>query len=261
MQLRIPALANCLLSTGTPSAATTDAEPDLKLVSTKELLALANAILSCTDPLVTVPTEIIRAGLRAVSARKRSATYFISKTKKEDAEMVQANEGHSHFFSVMEEVIMALQPRFAVSAGANAANTPLAPSTIDDLENCFAALEVEEPSEESVSESKLVPQEVLVQPMYDVEPPESRREIEKEKLFAFFCLFNDLQHLRSFVRTLWIEFGLGVIDLITASVTTNAAFQLAIRTQDEILVAYPECGDYQSTHTYTFFPTSFFPLC
>lgn len=35
------------------------------------------------------------------------------------------------------------------------------------------------------------------------------------------------------------------IDLITASVITNSAFQLAIRTQDEILAAYPQYRDNQ----------------
>lgn len=35
-------------------------------------------------------------------------------------------------------------------------------------------------------------------------------------------------------------------DLMTTAVITNTAFQLAIRTQDEILAAHPDCGDYQN---------------
>jgi hypothetical protein len=188
----------------------------------------------------------MRAGLRAVSARKRCAGYFKSKTDSRDSQATQANRGHSYFISLMEEVIMALQPCFALSAGINPGepDPKISSYNIEDLENRFASLEVEEPME--TSDDAQPATAGLPKPTYKVETPKDKESVEAEKFFALFCLFDDLQSLRTLLEKLWVEYSLGKVDLITASVTTNAAFQLSVRTQEEMLVAYPECGDYQS---------------
>jgi hypothetical protein len=150
----------------------------------------------------------------------------------------------------MEEVIMALQPCFSLSAGVNAANADSKNNTdytIEDVENRFAALEVEEPTELSGPLEDAHPTTSSAsEPIYQLEAPKDKANAEAEKLFALFCLFDDLQNLRKFLMELWSGYGAGRVDLITAAVTTNAAFQLAVRTQEEMLAAYPECGNYQS---------------
>jgi hypothetical protein len=192
-----------------------------------------------------IPSEIMRAGIRAVSARKRSAHYFESNTNSRDTKATQANRGHTHFISLLEEAIMTLQPCFALSVSANSGEEPERSNfTIEDLENRFATLEVEEPMEQLDDVHSTI--SVHTELVYQVEAPEDQESIEAEKFFALFCLFDDLQNLRGFLEKLWIEYGAGNVDLITAAVTTNSAFQLALRTQEEMLAAYPECGDYQS---------------
>jgi hypothetical protein len=101
----------------------------------------------------------------------------------------------------------------------------------------FAALDVEEPAEQPTSTAP-------AKPIYAIEPSTTSEDPE-EKLFALFCLFYDLSRLRQFLMNLWKDYLHNKIDLITVAGTTNTAFQLAIRTQDEILAAYPDCGDYQ----------------
>ncbi len=215
-------------------------------MSLQELLPLAQAIFNSKNP-IKIPSEIMRAGFRAVSARKRCAGYFKDNTDPRDAETARANQGHSYFISLMEEVIMALQPCFERSSGTEQAakqDLKTTGSSIEDLENKFAALEVEEPINRSddaqPSDSK------APQPFYELELPKNKENAQAEKLFALFCLFDDFQSLRTFVSELWTRYGAGRVDLITASVTSNAAFQLAVRTQEEMQTAYPECGDYQS---------------
>ena len=116
--------------------------------------------------------------------------------------------------------------------------------SIEDLENKFAALDVEEPIERS--DDAQLTNSKTPEPFYELELPKNKENAEAEKLFALFCLFDDFQSLRTFVMELWTGYGAGRVDLITASVSTNAAFQLALRTQEEMQAAYPECGDYQS---------------
>jgi hypothetical protein len=163
--------------------------------------------------------------------------------------MAAENHGHSHFILLMEEVVMALQPHFATSAGIESREAYLTPSTsaMEALENRFATLEVEElaesDGENTAGQIPSPPESQLL--IYEIEPAKEKKDVEQDELFAIFCLFDDLDRLRSYVQDLWVNYKQQKIDLITASVTTNTAFQLAIRAQDEILAAYPEYSDYQ----------------
>lgn len=189
---------------------------------------------------ITIPYEIIPAGLRTVSARKKQAALFEDITESEDEEMAQSNEGHVYFISALEEVIITLQPCFSSTARASEDKPNAQPpaNTIEDLQNRFAALEVEEPTEDS---GEAAPSPRVV---YEVEPPKSEKEIKREKMFAIFCLFQDFDELQHLIEDMWYEFALGKLDLITASVTTKAAFQVATRMQDELTVLYPDCKYY-----------------
>jgi len=217
------------------------------MVSSKDILSLANTIAKSENPLITVPSDIIRAALRAISARKRSNAYFESKTDG-DAATEEKNRSHTYFISLMEQVVMVLQPRFATTAGNGSGELGQgpSPSSLEALENRFAALELEdlvESDDETTTNQPAPSSETRF--VYGVDPGKVIEDLEQEKLFAVYCLFDDLDRLRTFVSNLWQEYKKQKIDLITASVVTNTAFQLAIRTQDEILAAYPEYRDYQ----------------
>lgn len=216
------------------------------LVDYEDLLPSAKAIANFKDPTVKIPSEIIRAALRAVSARNRFTAYFRSKTKAGENEMARDNDRHSYFIALMEEVLLTLQPCFAVSAGDATGEDRQPSSTLEDLENRFAILEVEEPVEQEGDDAMGSAALSPTQPIYDLEIPKVEKDMEEEKLFAIFCLFEDLGRLRTYLSRVWVEYKLGIVDLITASVTTNTAFQLAIRTQEELLVNYPQLGDYQN---------------
>ena len=147
----------------------------------------------------------------------------------------------------MEDVLLALQPRFAVSTGSanedvQASDTSKSASDrLETLENRFATLDVEMPAEQLDEETLSTP----TKPVYKLEP-ETKADIDEDRLFAMFCLFDDLARLRHFLLDLWMDYLLDKNDLITTAVTTNTAFQLAIRNQDEILAAHPDCGEYQN---------------
>ena len=136
---------------------------------------------------------------------------------------------------------MTLQPIFAVSAGidtkSNSAND------LETLENRFSALEVEEPAETQDGVTTIALRTVA-QPAYELESPKIMKDREQEKLFALFCLFDDYARLRTYIAGLWIKYKLGQVDFVTASVVSNTAIQLAIRTEEEFIASYPDCPNY-----------------
>jgi hypothetical protein len=109
----------------------------------------------------------------------------------------ESNDRHWYFTSLMEEVILALQPR--LQCGKFSEN-PSAESAFEDLENRFATLEVEEPSEEYTESTKFGPQTFRL--VYELEPPADYNVAEEERKFAVLCMLGDLWQLRRFVGSL-----------------------------------------------------------
>jgi hypothetical protein len=85
----------------------------------------------------------------------------------------------------MEDVLLALQNRFAVSTGSvneevQANDTSKSASDhLETLENNFAALDVEEPAEQLDEETL----STLTKPLYELEP-ETKADSDEEKLFG-----------------------------------------------------------------------------
>jgi hypothetical protein len=173
-------------------------------------------------------TWIIQAGLRAISSRKRCTMYFESITAFDDSDTKQSNYTHSYYVSLLEEAILALQPRFAVSSGSISSKSySQSDDNFEVLVNRFEALDLEESTEQPDGDQQ-VPVE-SAGPVYGVETPKDDKAVKAERLFAIFCLFDDLERLRKSAQDLWIDYAIGRVDLITASVTTNASFEIAAR--------------------------------
>jgi len=138
----------------------------------------------------------------------------------ENSSDTDSNERHWYFTTLMEEVILTLQPRFQSDLSSE---SPRTDGAFEALENRFAALEVEEPLEdnaESVDSGTKASQ-----PVYELERPADDQVAKEEETFAVICMLEDLRQLRDFVFRLWVDYKNGIVDLIIASVTTNAAFQ------------------------------------
>ena len=68
---------------------------------------------------------------------------------------------------------------------------------------------------------------------------------EEEVYFAIYCFFNDLNQVRDFVHDLWCQYQKGSFDLVTTSVTMNAALELVRRAESELAASFPKCDTYE----------------
>ncbi|KUJ08859.1 uncharacterized protein LY89DRAFT_741693 [Mollisia scopiformis] len=189
-------------------------------VPRRDLMPLAQAVLYSQDSSIKVPVKILQVGLRAVSTRKKLTESFSKNTEASDVETLESNYSHSYFNDLMERVILTLQPRFATMAGTNIKEK-------DPTQN-----------NETIADLSAEP---------DYKFYEAEEDAREAKAFAFHCLFTDLNKLRSYVERVWRDYREDKLDLITASVVTNTAVQLAIRTQDEFVASFPGTGSYKDT--------------
>jgi hypothetical protein len=193
-------------------------------------------------------TEVIRAGLRSVSARKRCAEHFKTATDADDTEISQSNKSHSHFIKVMEDVLSTLltyyKPPSDTSTHSSPDDTPR--DKLESFENRFAALEVDDPTEVNAAKISSSRDSEKTAQVYELESTNADQDSQDDKFFAMYCLFDDFGRLRKFLADIWQKYNAREVDLVTASAVTNTGIQLAIRTQQEILGSFPSCSGYQS---------------
>lgn len=220
---------------------TQKAEPRHR-IKLKDFALLADFIAAFDRPPVEVPASLFSTFTRAIGARKRCASWFQKQANNDDA-VQESNRMHSHFIGVLEKTLLALRPRCPpdtaknplMNAAENHALSSGAPIP-SELNNIFEALELEEPSEamqEQFSLPRDSPPPVKAakgsNEQYEVEF--EAEDLEQEMFFAAYCLFADLNHIRAFIQDLWSKYDRGTLDLITVSVTTNTAIELANRSQ------------------------------
>ncbi|KAI9640150.1 hypothetical protein NHQ30_011387 [Ciborinia camelliae] len=238
-------------SSSLPATAT---ELHPQIVDIKDILPLAKAIIDSKFPAQIVPISIIQAGLRAISARRKCTSFFVDLTAENDIQGVQSNESHEFFTDLMDEVLTILQPLFEVVTGATSTTFENTKTPSEDIKNRFAQLEVEDTIEDTQNDFPAATRSKSIEsPDADYELGISdSKAYNEEKMFALICLFKDLQKLRSFIDGIWKDYDKENIDLITAAATTNAAFQLGIRAQEEVAINFPGLDDYDQAFTMMF---------
>jgi hypothetical protein len=212
-----------------------------KYVATgSELLKLGQAIAKSA---IHVPASILAIGRRAIKLRKEVTSHLWEKGN------VESNKKHAHFILVLEEICEALewkQNGTETSSGNNPAKGSTS-STAHDKDadaqawlNRFSALTVEELQD--VPDSIADTDEII-----KVEVREEKDDMTKGKadaylshgFFMIFCLFHDLQNWRRFISQTWTEYCDLKIDLMTASIVTDNAVQLAQALIQDVVDSLP----------------------
>ncbi|KAL9109590.1 MAG: hypothetical protein Q9227_005770 [Pyrenula ochraceoflavens] len=211
-------------------------------IKLKDFISLAKLIAGFEKPPVDIPKSLLAVFTRAIAARKRCAAWF-QKEAQGDKAVIESNRMHSHFIGVLEETLVALKPRCApetiedpLMQAAENHDLSSGAALSSELNNIFNALELEEPSQEMQEMPAVSKEAAAHQPPFAGAPEQAEvefesDEVEQEMFFAAYCLFADLNRIRTFIRELWKQYHQDKVDLITASVTTNTAIELGRRIQ------------------------------
>ena len=217
--------------------------------SIKEFLSQAKAIVNSQHPHVIVPASIIKAGLRAVTARRKCATWF----REHFAISGAGNTEHWFFIELLEEVISILSTNCSIpplAIGKDSSHPTPATSTRkaqNTLANLFSILDLDEPedspdkdAEKTLAKDKS-PQ--VMKPVLEYEVEDEKDFEEENALFAAFCLYEDLHRFRDHLKTIWASYMSNDIDLATASIITNTTFDLARRAEEDFRLVFPALRD------------------
>ncbi|TVY20665.1 hypothetical protein LARI1_G001186 [Lachnellula arida] len=212
------------------TSASTGASP--KYVTVNEFPALAEAIAT-SEAKVKVPLWVTAMIEEVISGRRKSARWFSRQAgDTTNSDFEESNIGHQHFIEVLENVLsilVELQEPTTKPAKKDGLDES---DPLEQVTNIFAALEIEPDTEHTMTDpTPSAPKAQKVSPNVVFEEERST----EETLWLIYCFFEDFNIAREHLKDLWTTYKRGKIDLPTAALSTNTAFELFKRAEDELL--------------------------
>ncbi|EMC93298.1 hypothetical protein BAUCODRAFT_235264 [Baudoinia panamericana UAMH 10762] len=243
-------IAEWIKATSRSCGALTRSSSPQKL-TTGDLTRYANAI-ACTLPAVNIPGSIIEDLREVISSRQVCAEWYTAQqttqTKDRDVD-IASHRSHRHFIDVLQGVLDVLQEarkrkqRVRGARGGNSASPEKRPATANGATSArFAQLELHEPSEDQL---------ITETPTGFVDSSAASTVIAEtlnvdafaEQQYALWCFLTDCSDIRAIIRQTWQDFETGHLSFCAASMTTDVAFGIMRRADDELSSLYPEFGD------------------
>jgi hypothetical protein len=227
--------------------------PTLKhTVKTQELLRQAEAVSE--GPKTKIPDAVMLVVERAIQARKRCTAWF----ERTGIDNSQSTDGHRHFIEILEQTLKILKPDYSPKDGPSGSMGPKMAATsrkassssqvhdLSGLSNRFSSLQMdgtEDTTEITVaieaisaaSGPKLQKAEPRATPTIDMF--ELDYDDSFDPMFDVFCFFEDLHRVQDFLNETWAKFKKGELDLMTAAIITNGAFDLVRREEHELTIS------------------------
>ena len=207
-------------------------KPTVRQFTVDQLLQHAYHIVS-QRPKVPVPESIFITARRAINARSKCAAWFQRAFNGNTNDVLQQqNDGHKHFIASLESMVRVLEPNKTLDAVRD--NAPTLPA------NRYELLEYEDIVEEDVSSASntMSPDAKNIAPQRTAAAIAQDRKA-KARAAAFVlqlqCTLVDFDNIRQHVKQVWTQHKLGKIDLVTASVVTELAFQLIQHSEEQNL--------------------------
>ncbi|OAL49650.1 hypothetical protein IQ07DRAFT_62763 [Pyrenochaeta sp. DS3sAY3a] len=188
---------------------------------------------------IPIPRGVFTTLRAVIRGRKACAEWYGKGTSSKDDRAKDDDKGHQHFIKVLEAVLVILLPRMPARKRVNPSTNPSTTSTENHLQNMYARLALED-DDDATEENEAwdVPDRTAASRKEAVEfKPETTDE---DMSYATYCLLKDATDLRMFVQKIWREYQENGIDLMTASMTTNAALAMIERLSIEFEEAFPD---------------------
>ena len=223
-------------------------------MTTRNLIEQAEAVGNSGKASLRMPVDVLHVARRAINARNRCTNWF-KETESKDEE---STEGHAHFTAVLEQALTILKPCYN-NESLSSDDQPIAKKAHllqpqkraqtfdDDLTNRFRMLQVED----NDNDVDITAPEITVEPKGISKKPQAKGPSEQEVWelveefgieigFIIFCFFEDLHRIQDFLKKTWQEYKHGRLDLMTCTMTTNLAFDLVRRAEEEVISQAPE---------------------
>lgn len=188
---------------------------------------------------IPIPRGVFTTLRAVIRGRKACAEWYGKGTSSRDDKTKDDDKGHQHFIKVLEAVLFILLPRMPARKRFNPSTNPSTTSTANHVKNMYERLAPEDDNDATEEDEPWdIPGRTTTSRKETVEfKPETTDE---DMSYAIYCLLKDAADLRMFIQKTWREYQEQQINLMTASMTTNAALAMIERLSIEFEEAFPD---------------------
>lgn len=201
-----------------------------EILAVKDFVSLADYIAASTKPLVKVPSSFAVVLNRAISVRRSHGAQAEKSASESSA------NSHNYFIGILEHVQQVLRPRMAGDKGDTSSEN------IQNVTNKFEGLDVQEPSEAFLQAPDLPMPTSTTGRTVEVNYEAERMQDFEEATFALTLLLTDFSELRNVISNAWEAYKIGASDIVSASIMTNSAFDLARRAEEDVQHLFDKFG-------------------
>ena len=224
---------------------------------TDEILPLARKLVAKRKIGVRIPQAVLHLIQKVIKARQRCTAWYEKQSTKNDS-LRQSNQTHTYFTNVLVGTLEILKSKkdatTVPSGGAKSDNKKfdVRHNNIFDylaFEETGLQLDADNAKNNTTIPPKTpTPEKGLKRKVYE---PEFSENVG----FAVFCMLEDLERLRLYIRRSWEKYHVKEISIMNVSVCTNTALEFARQIETEFSQRFPLFSEWtavlQSLHPET----------
>ncbi|ETI21696.1 hypothetical protein G647_08043 [Cladophialophora carrionii CBS 160.54] len=213
-------------------------------IAIQDFLPMAQQISSFSKPPVKVPEHFMRVIERAISLRRKVSKAMADPQysgSSRSSTNLESDSRHAHFVDILVNVQQKLG--HLVAEKGQSGPRPQEAAKSDDrsgfnFTNMFDCLSTDDLSTTEQDNDGDKPGQHLHKEIPRVMPDlcckAERPKDSLEASVAFVCLLSDMQQMREVISDCWRGYQRGTLDLTTAALTSNTAFELAWRLEGDL---------------------------
>lgn len=220
---------------------------------TDEILPLARKLVVKQKASVQIPQAVLHLIQKVIKARQRCTAWYEKQSTKNHS-LRQSNQTHAYFTNVLIGTLEVLKSKnyTATIPGEGAKCEVKKPDRHHN--NIFDYLKFEETVQvvadnaecnDTVSPKNPTPGKGAKRMVYE-------SEVSENVGFAVFCMLEDLERLRLYIRRSWEKYHSKEISIMNVSVCTNTALEFARQIETHFSQRFPEFVDWTAVLQYLY---------
>lgn len=218
---------------------------------TDEILPLARKLAKHKTS-VQIPQTVLHLIQKVIKARQRCTAWYAKQSSK-NQNLRQSNQTHAYFTNVLVGTLEVLKPKKDTIEVPREGVKREEKKPDDHHNNIFDYLGLEETGLQVVADNaecnitlpakNPTPRKDATRKVYE---PESSENVG----FAVFCMLEDLERLRLYIRQSWEKYHVKEISIMNVSVCTNTALEFARQIETDFSQKFPKFEEWTAILQY-----------
>lgn len=237
-----------------PSLSRSDLDSDQRYITTQDLVTLATIIAD--DESIEIPSIVLEVSRDVLTAREVCAKMYRGQRKEQSGSISAYDDRHVHFIAILKEIhdlLSAAKSKRSLNSHVHdelrntvgdAAASVDQDNEKEALQNLFENLQAEEPMNEAWRSSLVI---ITLPENADGSRFQHSNNVNdnNDTLFALWCLFQDFDAVRKWIRDLWTRHSSGERSSFAAGAVTDTALALMESLYKDYALLVNENPDYR----------------